>query len=109
IPYDWALPKIYGIIHHGGSGTTHMGLKHGCATMIIPHIIDQFVWNNLVAEQGAGPKGIRVDKLNTGDLEPKVLDLFNNTRYKHKAEEMARSMAAENYSELLYRFITDPI
>ena len=41
IPYDWILPKIYGVIHHGGSGTTHLGLKYGCATMVIPHIIDQ--------------------------------------------------------------------
>ncbi|MCK4344867.1 MAG: glycosyltransferase family 1 protein, partial [Bacteroidales bacterium] len=35
IPYDWIFPKIYGVIHHGGSGTTHMALKYGCATMII--------------------------------------------------------------------------
>jgi len=40
IPYNWIFPKMYGVIHHGGSGTTHLALKHGCATMIIPHIID---------------------------------------------------------------------
>jgi UDP:flavonoid glycosyltransferase YjiC (YdhE family) len=107
IPYDWVLPRIYGAIHHGGSGTTHMALKHACATMIIPHIIDQFVWNKLVAARGAGPKGIPVSKLKVADLEPKVVDLFNNPGYKQKAEELARSMGNEDYREALYRFITE--
>lgn len=26
--------------------------------MIIPHLIDQFVWNRIVTEKGAGPKGV---------------------------------------------------
>lgn len=105
IPYDWVLPKIHAIIHHGGSGTTHMGLKHGCATMIIPHIIDQFVWNELVADLGAGPKGIRIDKLKVSALEPKVQALFNDISYKKKAENIAREMADEDFADRLYQFI----
>jgi len=56
IPYDYIFPKVYAVIHHGGSGTTHMALKYACASMIIPHIIDQFVWNNIISEKGLGPK-----------------------------------------------------
>jgi len=56
IPYDWIFPKLYGVIHHGGSGTTHMALKYGCATMIIPHIIDQFIWNKIIYQKGFGLK-----------------------------------------------------
>ena len=57
VPYDWIFPKIYAVIHHGGSGTTHTAIKHGCATMIIPHIIDQYAWNDLVSDLGIGPVG----------------------------------------------------
>jgi hypothetical protein len=57
IPYDWIFPKMYGVIHHGGSGTAHMALKYGCAAMVIPHINDQFVWNKIVSDMGAGPRG----------------------------------------------------
>ncbi len=63
VPYDWAFPRMYAVVHHGGSGTTHMALMHGCASMTVPHIIDQFVWDKLVAERGAGPRGIRIGKL----------------------------------------------
>lgn len=105
IPYDWVLPHIYAMVHHGGSGTTHMGLRHGCATMIVPHIIDQFVWNKIVADLGAGPLGIRIDKIGAADLEPKLLDLFQNPDYKQQAERLARQMAAEDFTEALYKVI----
>ena len=54
IPYDWLLPKIYAVVHHGGSGTTHMALKYACPSLVIPHILDQFYWNNIIAKQKLG-------------------------------------------------------
>lgn len=105
IPYDWILPKIYAVIHHGGSGTTHIGLRHGCATLIIPHIIDQFVWSKIISTSGAGPQGIKVDKISTKRLEPKMLDLMHNTVYKKKAQEIAAQMEKESFRNALYESI----
>jgi len=102
IPYDWIFPKIYGVVHHGGSGTTHLALKYGCATMIIPHIIDQFVWNRIVFELGAGPEGVRIGKIKTNNLEPKIIELVTNNSYKMRAEELALQMRAENLRGKLY-------
>ena len=107
IPYDWILPKIYGVIHHGGSGTTHLALKYGCATMIIPHIIDQFVWNKIIYNMGAGPKGIKVNKITTKNLEPRILELINNSSFKKKAEQIASQMVKENFKEEIYESIIE--
>lgn len=107
IPYDWIFPKTYGVIHHGGSGTTHMALKYGCAIMIIPHIIDQFVWNKVIDKMGVGPKGIRIDKITTKNLEPKILELVNNNSFKKKAEKVASQMEKEDFREELYNSIVD--
>ena len=105
IPYDWVLPKVYAAIHHGGSGTTHSSLKYGCATLILPHIIDQFGWSQMIADLGAGPKGIAVSKLSKHQLEPLVKDLWLNTYYKNKALEIAQSMKKEKLENELYDFI----
>lgn len=105
IPYDWILPKSYGVIHHGGSGTTHMALKYGCASLIIPHIIDQFVWNKIVYKKGTGPKGIRINKITTQNLEPKILELINNDSFNGNAEQIARQMEKEDFQEELHDFI----
>ena len=107
IPYDWIFPKIYGIIHHGGSGTTHMALKYGCATMIIPHIIDQFVWNKIIYNMGAGPEGIKIDKMTTKTLEPKILELVNNSSFKKKAEQVASQIEKEDFREEVHRTIIE--
>jgi UDP:flavonoid glycosyltransferase YjiC (YdhE family) len=107
IPYDWIFPKMYAVVHHGGSGTTHMGLKHGCVTLIIPHIIDQFAWNNIVKELGAGPNGDKVGQLKAGILAPKILDLWNNENYKTRAEAIAAQMYKEDFQEEIYHFIIE--
>ena len=105
IPYTWIFPRVYGVIHHGGSGTTHLALKYGCATMIIPHIIDQFVWNKIVSDTGAGPKGIDIGKIDTKNLESKILDLMNNDDYKKKAGQIRDQMNKEDLKEKLYNLI----
>ncbi|MCK4344084.1 MAG: hypothetical protein KAX05_02275, partial [Bacteroidales bacterium] len=107
IPYDWIFPKIYGVIHHGGSGTTHLALKYECAIMIVPHIIDQFVWNKIIYNMGAGPKGIKIDKITTKNLEPKILELVNNSSFKKKAEQVASQMGKENFREEIYKSIIE--
>jgi len=107
IPYDWIFPKIYGVIHHGGSGTTHLALKYGCVTMIIPHIIDQFVWNKIIYNMGAGPKGIKIGKITTKNLEPKILELVNNSSFKKKAKQVANQMENEDFREELYNSIVE--
>jgi len=107
IPYDWIFPKIYGVIHHGGSGTTHLALKYGCATMIIPHIIDQFVWNNIISNLGAGPKGVKISRCTPKNLEYKILDLLHNDKYKQKSEQIKKQMDKEDFKEELYQTIIE--
>lgn len=105
IPYDWIFPKTYAVIHHGGSGTTHMALKYGCAIMIIPHIIDQFVWNKIVQKKGVGPLGIDISKITINNLEPKVIDLMENDCYKQKAQELSKEIMNENFRNEICNFI----
>ncbi|ERN41910.1 glycosyl transferase [Rubidibacter lacunae KORDI 51-2] len=107
VPYDWIFPRIYGTIHHGGSGTTHLSLKYGCATMIIPHILDQFVWNKILFDKGVGPKGIKIEKISTKSLEPKVLELINNISFKKTAEQIANHMEKEDFREEIYKAIVE--
>ena len=107
IPYDWIFPRVYGVIHHGGSGTTHLVLKHGCATMIIPHIIDQFVWDKIIYELGAGPKGIKIGQITTKNLEPKLLELVNNSSFKKKAEQIANQLEQEDFREEMHKAIIE--
>lgn len=98
IPYDWMFPKLHGVIHHGGSGTTHMAVKYACVSLIIPHIVDQFMWNDILSKMGLGPKGMSIRKLESNKLESLVRDFYNNEQYKVRAEEMSRLMFEDSKS-----------
>jgi len=107
ISYDWLFPKMYAVIHHGGAGTTHLALKYGCATMIIPHFMDQFVWDNIISDRGLGPKGVKINRLSNKNLEPKVLELLSNKSYKEKSAKIGFQMEIEDFKDELYKTIIE--
>ena len=53
-PHDWLFPRVKAVVHHGGAGTTAIGLKCGKPTMIIPFFGDQPFWGAMVSEAKAG-------------------------------------------------------
>jgi len=107
IPYDWVFPRMYAVMHHGGSGTTHLAIKYSCATLIIPHFIDQFVWNEIISDLGLGPLGIQISRLNNKNLERKVLELLRDKNYKERSERIGSQMQKEDYREAFCRAIVE--
>ena len=107
VPYDWIFPKMYAVIHHGGAGTTHLAIKYGCATMIIPHIIDQFIWDKIISNLGVGPKGIKISRITNKNLEPKILRLLNNRSFKEKSAKIGNQMKKEVFIDELYKTIIE--
>ena len=107
IPYHWVFPKMHAVIHHGGAGTTHLALKYGCASMIIPHFMDQFVWDRMISGLGVGPRGVKISKISTKNLEPKILQLLNDRNFKDKSEEIGNQMKNEDFNDELYKTIIE--
>lgn len=59
------------MVHHGGAGTTAIGLKCGKPTVIVSFFGDQKFWGDMCSRAGAGPepipyKELTVDKLVQG-------------------------------------------
>ena len=107
VSYDWIFPKMYAVIQHGGAGTTHLAIKYGCAALIIPHFMDQFVWDKIISELGVGPRGIRISRITNKNLEPKILELLNNKRFKETSENIANQMGNEDFKDELYKTIVE--
>lgn len=106
IPYDWIMPKVYAVVHHGGSGTTHAGIRYSCPTLIIPHIIDQYAWNTLIHDLRIGPLGKSINRLTESIFEKLLTDLYQNTTYKTNVVELSKAINKENYKKELLDFIT---
>jgi sterol 3beta-glucosyltransferase len=94
---------MYAVIHHGGSGTTHTAIKYGCASMIVPHILDQHLWNNLLSQLELGPKGMPIKKFTAKRFEEKLLDILQNPGYKENAERIGNKMKEEKFDDILIK------
>ncbi len=57
-PHHWLFPRMAALVHHGGAGTTGVGLRAGKPTIICPFFGDQPFWGRRVAALGVGPKPI---------------------------------------------------
>jgi len=62
VPYDYLIPKVSAVIHHGGSGTTHSVFRCGKPQAIIPHIGDQFFWARQIDKKQIGIAGFPIKK-----------------------------------------------
>lgn len=94
-PHDWLFPRVSAVVHHGGAGTTAIGLKCGKPTLIVPFFGDQPFWGAMVAKAGAGAhealpyKHITADKLAEGIMQ------CLSPEAKENAEKIAKGIAAE--------------
>ncbi|KAF7975026.1 hypothetical protein HWV62_10657 [Athelia sp. TMB] len=68
VPHDWLFEKVAAVVHHGGAGTTAIGLKKGCPTVVVPFFGDQPFWGSMIHKAGAGPEPIPQKQLNAENL-----------------------------------------
>ncbi|KAL8779286.1 MAG: hypothetical protein Q9213_007018 [Squamulea squamosa] len=94
-PHDWLFPRVSAVIHHGGAGTTAIGLKCGKPTMIVPFFGDQPFWGAMVAKAGAGAKEpIPYKHLNAESLAEGIKQCLT-PEAKTNAEKLARDIELE--------------
>jgi vancomycin aglycone glucosyltransferase len=59
------FPRVAGIVHHGGAGTTAAATRAGKPQLVVPHLFDQHYYGARVAEVGLGPPPVSRPQLTT--------------------------------------------
>ncbi len=106
IPHDWLLPRASGLVHHGGFGTTAAGFRAGIPSLVIPHIIDQFIWGQKVAELGVGSKPISRAKLKAQNMADALIQM-KSPEMIAKAAALGEKIRRENGVEVAVRLIQE--
>ncbi|KAG0127500.1 hypothetical protein HOY82DRAFT_672068 [Tuber indicum] len=76
-PHDWLFSRVSAVVHHGGAGTTAIGLYHGRPTMIVPFFGDQAFWGSMVANAGAGVEPVPHKELTAEKLADGIKKLLS--------------------------------
>jgi sterol 3beta-glucosyltransferase len=95
VPFSWLFPKMAAVVHHGGAGTTHYGLRAGVPSIIVPFFADQPFWGNRVAKLGVGPEPIPRKKLSVKLLVKAIDVVLSDSAMRQRAAELGKELQKE--------------
>lgn len=107
VPHDWLFPRTTAVIHHGGSGTTHAGLRAGCPTLICPFIGDQSFWGHRIHALGAGPTPLPGRRITDARLRPAIDRLLDDHDLRERATSLGHQIRTENGVAAAIRILTN--
>lgn len=93
-PHDWLFKQVSAVVHHGGAGTTAIGLRLGRPTVIVPFFGDQAFWARMVFAAGAGPEPQPFKTL-TAEKLAYAIQVALAPESTAAAANIAKSMASE--------------
>jgi UDP:flavonoid glycosyltransferase YjiC (YdhE family) len=96
VPHRWLFPQVAAVVHHGGVGTTHEGLRAGRPSILVPFFGDQPFWADRVAALGAAPDPIPQAELTAGRLAGAIRQAVSDQTIARRAAEIGRAIRAED-------------
>lgn len=106
IPHDLLFPRMHAIVHHGGAGTVHAGLRAGVPNLAIPFGADQGFWGRRIATLGAGPPPIPRARLTLEALGVALSQLVNDDQLRARATAVGTRLQREHGIDQAVRTIT---
>jgi UDP:flavonoid glycosyltransferase YjiC (YdhE family) len=104
-PHDWLFPRMAGVVHHGGAGTTAAGLRAGVPSLLIPHLGDQPYWARRLHELGVSPPPIKRRLLTPERLAGGLTRLVADRRLRDNAARLGDLIRAEDGVRVAVEYI----
>jgi len=96
VPYDWLLPRVAAMVHHGGAGSTSAALRFGVPSFAIPFAYEQALWGKRIAAIGAGVSPIPAKKLTADKLAASIREVMSRDDLRRGAARIADTLRHED-------------
>ncbi|MFI8301302.1 glycosyltransferase [Streptomyces nigra] len=95
-PHDWLFPRMAGVVHHGGAGTTAAALRAGVPSLVCPFFGDQVYWAKRIHHLGAGPAPVPAAQLTVPTLAERLITLTESVASSDMARRLGSTLRAED-------------
>lgn len=96
VPFSWLFPQMAAVVHHGGAGTTSMGLWAGVPAIVTPFMGDQPFWGRRVYDLGVGSQPIPRRQLTVERLAEAIRIAVSDTAMRERAARLGERIRAED-------------
>lgn len=96
VDFDWLFPQMAALVHHGGAGTTALGLWSGTPAVTVPLFVDQHFWGPRLVKLGASPDSIRYQKLDVDRLATAIRRAIDDPSYRARTRQLSEQIQDED-------------
>lgn len=96
VPLGWLYPRMAAVVHHGGAGTTALGLRAGLPTVTVPFFADQPYWARRAWRAGVGPAPIPYRQLSVERLARAIDRALHDPALRARADALGATIRAED-------------
>ena len=95
-PHAWLFPRMAGVVHHGGAGTTGAAARAGVPQLVVPHFADQPYWGRRMYELGVGLRPVDKMRLNENMLATALRALVDDAVLRSNAQALGERVRMED-------------
>jgi len=99
VDLDWLFPRMQALVHHGGAGTTALGLRAGVPAVTTPVFVDQHFWGGRLVKLGASPDSVRYQKLDPDRLVTALRRAVDDPSHQARTREIGARLQAEDSAQ----------
>lgn len=94
VDFQRLFPRCAAVVHHGGSGTTHIAARAGVPQIIVPlDGFDQHYWASRIRTLGLGPRRIRRGQLTARRLAGALDAVLIDPAFARRAADLGTRLA----------------
>lgn len=104
VPHELLFPRLKGVVHHGGAGTTAMAARSGMPQIILPHLLDQYYWGQQIYRRGLGIKPFGKRHLTAAKLD-NALQRLDREDFRLRAQALGKRLQRHDGVQNAVQFI----
>ncbi|MFB7455450.1 MULTISPECIES: glycosyltransferase [unclassified Streptomyces] len=96
VPHSALFPRLAGVVHHAGAGTTAAGLRAGVPAVPVPVQFDEGFWADRLVGLGVAPCSVPLRALTTDNLAAALVRATRDDGHRDRARSLGTRIRGEN-------------
>jgi UDP:flavonoid glycosyltransferase YjiC (YdhE family) len=100
-PHGKLFPRVRGVVHHGGAGTTATAARAGVPQLIVPHLFDQHHWAHRIQAVGLSPQPLPRHRFTAELLADRLRQLTRDDALLERARRLAKLLPQDGVNRAI--------